>query len=814
MKKVLSVLLSVCLMLGAVSAADFSVFSALAADENSPTVYSDDIVTEAGKTARIPIKIENNTGIMGWKLTFTYDPKVLTPLSVETGDVISSGIQDNIEGDMVPGSINVYWAGVDNETYNGTMIYINFAVDESAVGNTIIDISYSQADTFDVNLNDVHLNCKPISVAITNNSYSQYAKINAHAEDVIAGEEVSLKLNISEINSVTNAEITVAYDSENFEFKEFIKNGVEVSGTQSDGTVLLNISNITESANNTDFVTLVFQCKGKAMSGNYDFSLSSPTEGVICEGCSIVVSPSATSEIAEIYAEDVEAKQNDVVTIPVMIENNHGIMGYKVHMEYDADKIEPVSASVGDIKGYSFTHNIGYTSGSFDVLWNSTDNVIQDGVLFNMSFRILTDENLETTIALSYSQSDTFNENYEDVVFHCTDINLLLNPHQHHYTAVVTPPTCTEKGYTTYTCECGDTYIADETAALGHKWGEYISNNDATYDADGTKTATCSVCGATDTVVDEGSQLVRDPEFSIKTVSLTLQSSIKMNFKVLKSALEGYDNPYVVFSCEDLEDMTVTEYTEQGDYYVFSFPGISPKMMNNIVTAQLYATNTENGKLCSSEIRTMSVKTYAYKMLEINASVDTTQANKLKTLLVDLLNYGAQAQIYTDYKTNNLVNSDLTEEQKAWGTAVTPELTSITDQNYITIENPTAQWDAVGLVLTDSVKVRAKFLTEDVENKTVTITCAGNTYTYGKNDFVANSDGSYYVYCNEIKANQMSREILLTIYDSETQCSNTMRFSVESYAKAVQNSEFAGTDLDNLTQAMMRYGKSAEAYGS
>ena len=82
------------------------------------------------------------------------------------------------------------------------------------------------------------------------------------------------------------------------------------------------------------------------------------------------------------------------------------------------------------------------------------------------------------------------------------------------------------------------------------------------------------------------------------------------------------------------------------------------------------------------------------------------------------------------------------------------------------------------------------------------------------NDFVANSDGSYYVYCNEIKANQMSREILLTIYDSETQCSNTMRFSVESYAKAVQNSEFAGTDLDNLTQAMMRYGKSAEAYGS
>ena len=42
------------------------------------------------------------------------------------------------------------------------------------------------------------------------------------------------------------------------------------------------------------------------------------------------------------------------------------------------------------------------------------------------------------------------------------------DPHEHSYTAVVTAPTCTEKGYTTYTCECNDSYTADEVAALGH----------------------------------------------------------------------------------------------------------------------------------------------------------------------------------------------------------------------------------------------------------------------------------------------------------------------------------------------------------
>ena len=44
--------------------------------------------------------------------------------------------------------------------------------------------------------------------------------------------------------------------------------------------------------------------------------------------------------------------------------------------------------------------------------------------------------------------------------------------HEHSYAADVTDPTCTEGGYTTYTCECGDSYVADETEALGHDFTE------------------------------------------------------------------------------------------------------------------------------------------------------------------------------------------------------------------------------------------------------------------------------------------------------------------------------------------------------
>ena len=49
-----------------------------------------------------------------------------------------------------------------------------------------------------------------------------------------------------------------------------------------------------------------------------------------------------------------------------------------------------------------------------------------------------------------------------------------VEAHEHSYTAVVTAPTCTEKGYTTHTCSrCGDSYVDSETPALGHKCAAY-----------------------------------------------------------------------------------------------------------------------------------------------------------------------------------------------------------------------------------------------------------------------------------------------------------------------------------------------------
>ncbi len=69
----------------------------------------------------------------------------------------------------------------------------------------------------------------------------------------------------------------------------------------------------------------------------------------------------------------------------------------------------------------------------------------------------------------------------------------------HSYTETVTAPTCTDKGYTTYTCACGDGYTGKETAAQGHSWGQWTTTKEPTETAEGTAQRSCGICGEKET---------------------------------------------------------------------------------------------------------------------------------------------------------------------------------------------------------------------------------------------------------------------------------------------------------------------------
>ncbi|MBE6811268.1 MAG: hypothetical protein E7523_00120 [Ruminococcaceae bacterium] len=112
----------------------------------------------------------------------------------------------------------------------------------------------------------------------------------------------------------------------------------------------------------------------------------------------------------------------------------------------------------------------------------------------------------------------TADGSYDNVVY-CTACNAELSRETitvekiaHDYEAVVTAPTCTEDGYTTYTCSaCGDSYVADEVDTLGHTESEAVEENRVE--------STCTVAGSYESVVYCS---VCDEELSRETVALEL----------------------------------------------------------------------------------------------------------------------------------------------------------------------------------------------------------------------------------------------------------------------------------------------------
>ena len=139
---------------------------------------------------------------------------------------------------------------------------------------------------------------------------------------------------------------------------------------------------------------------------------------IILISCVVSVAAQNTATIvSEVINQEIKEEQ----MILIYINNNPGIMGFKLHFEYPEDAVEIISVHKGEVTSSgNFNNNIGNKNSSFDVMWNNTTDTILNGTIAILKVKVLTDEPFK--IKLSFSQADTFNGNYEDVVFKCNDI--------------------------------------------------------------------------------------------------------------------------------------------------------------------------------------------------------------------------------------------------------------------------------------------------------------------------------------------------------------------------------------------------------
>ena len=329
-----------------------------------------------------------------------------------------------------------------------------------------------------------------------------------------------------------------------------------------------------------------------------------------------------------------------------------------------------------------------------------------------------------------------------------------------------------------------------------HVWSDWTVITEPSNTTEGLKERTCG-CGETE-------QKVMPVVLKLRWTSLLLSSNISIVFETSKIVYESYDDIYVVFQFRGEESIAYAEGLNADGYLAFAFNGVASNWMAEEVVATIYG--TYEGELVTGASTTYSVKAYCTQRLNSTKASDAE-----KTMLVDLLNYGAAAQNFTNYKTNNLVNKDLTEEQQAYGTSTIPAMESSQNSKYVTIDNPTAKFTAVSLILDSAIVAQLCFTVPDSVDQyqikveyprgPVFFEAAECNFDTTYNEYQFNFDGLY--------ANEMRELFYVTIYKDGVAVSNTFQYSIESFV-AKQYGK-AGKELQSaMILAMLRYGDSVE----
>lgn len=130
-------------------------------------VWGQTITARPGQSVVIPIEINENPGIMGFKILFTYSENIFQSPTAYRGAVTISGMFNNSINDHTNGSFFVLWSDTKDVTSNGPICILSFLVkDDAAPGNYQIKLIASQPDTFNESWKDVKLECEVITVLI------------------------------------------------------------------------------------------------------------------------------------------------------------------------------------------------------------------------------------------------------------------------------------------------------------------------------------------------------------------------------------------------------------------------------------------------------------------------------------------------------------------------------------------------------------------------------------------------------------------------------------------------------------------------
>ena len=149
-----------------------------------------------------------------------------------------------------------------------------------------------------------------------------------------------------------------------------------------------------------------------------------------------------------------------------------------------AQTVSVFRGTVGEAKAGQATEYVGESVSTRDMKLQSLNDLLAQ----------IRKTNKTTTLCYTNQDLDNLEIKRQQAIQDMLNGQNKPDTHTHSYTVLVVAPSCSAGGYTEYTCQCGDTYRAEETAVLAHTWGAWETVKEATTQETGLQKRICSNC--------------------------------------------------------------------------------------------------------------------------------------------------------------------------------------------------------------------------------------------------------------------------------------------------------------------------------
>ena len=280
---------------------------------------------------------------------------------------------------------------------------------------------------------------------------------------------------------------------------------------------------------------------------------------------------------------------------------------------------------------------------------------------------------------------------------------------------------------------------------------------------------------------------------AFKGVSVSLNENIVLKFEV-----ENYTTDYTLtFNYKN------KDYVGEVKGGVAEFAYVTPQYLDEVVTATIY-----DGEKKEVTHTAKSVKEYLYELIRAKkadySKMPCEQFAAMKTLAVDMLNYGAEAQKKYLSATDNLVTKDLTNAEKAYATTF-----AAPDENaQATLSGTKAGYEWVSAGIRFDYNVSLYFVIKPLTENAVLKLKINDNEVIDK--FTKDEKGNYKFRYENVNVVDFANKYTVTVWDGETQIGQTLSYSVNTY---VLNKHADGS-MGAITQAVYNYGVSATKYNA